>query len=241
MTVMKKKLIAVSLFAVSALVFAGLSFSDALDRDSAVKGRVTESYDDGSPYLKLNQMPGVSLDEQREAEALLRETRLAKKQFSDVDTIKALGYKQLEPFQVNGYIHYINLELVRDGYILDPQKPESLLYSVDLFTGEHKLAAIMYMLGPEWLGKPLPKIGGELIPWHAHLDVCISITEEDGVNAIMSAGDSEDCTIGSRIDAHPMMHVWVVPHPCGPFADSSHIDSTNRLKGKVACDKSHGG
>lgn len=238
---MSKKLIAASLFVVSALVFAVLSLSGASDNDSSVKGRVTESYDNGSPYLKLNQMPGVSLDEQREAEALLRETRLAKQQFSDINTVKALGYKQLEPFQVNGYIHYINIGLVKDEYILNPQKPESLMYSVDLFTGEHKLVAIMYMLGPEWVGKPLPTIGGELIPWHAHLDVCISITDEDGVNATMSVGDSEDCTIGSRIDAHPMMHVWVVPHPCGPFADSSAIDSTNRLKGKVACDHSHGG
>lgn len=238
---MKKKLITASFFAVSALVFAVLSFSGVSDGDPSIQGRVTESYDDGSPYLKLNQMAGVTLEEQREAETLLRETRLVAKNYADVDALVALGYKPLEPFQVNGYIHYINLALVKDEYILDPQKPESILFSVDLFTGEHKLVAIMYMLGAEWLGKPLPTIGGELIPWHAHLDVCATVTAEDGINAIMSVGDSEDCTIGSRIDAHPMMHVWVVPNPCGPFADSSAIVSTNRLKGKIACDRSHGG
>lgn len=238
---MSKKLIAVSLFVVSALVFVVLSLSGASDNDSAVTARVTEHYDDGSPYLKLNQMSGVSMEEQREAETLLRETRLAAAQYSDVNKMKALGYKQLEPFPVNGYLHYINVGLVKDESILDPQKPESLLYSVDLFTEEHKLVAIMYMLGAEWVDKPLPSIGGELIPWHAHLDVCATITPEDGVNAIASIGDSEDCAIGSRVEAHPMMHVWVVPHPCGPFADSSAINSTNRLKGKVACDKSHGG
>lgn len=181
------------------------------------------------------------MEEQREAETLLRETRLAAAQYYDVNKMKALGYKKLEPFPVNGYLHYINVGLVKDEFILDPQKPESLLYSVDLFTEEHKLVAIMYMLGAEWVGKPLPTIGGELIPWHAHLDVCATITPEDGVNALESIGDSEDCTIGSRVEAHPMMHVWVVPHPCGPFADSSAINSTNRLKGKIACDKSHGG
>lgn len=238
---MKVKLIAASLCVTASLVVAALAFNTTQDNDAAVKARVTEHYDDGSPYLKLNQMSGVSMEEQREAETLLRETRLAAAQYYDVNKMKALGYKKLEPFPVNGYLHYINVGLVKDEFILDPQKPESLLYSVDLFTEEHKLVAIMYMLGAEWVGKPLPTIGGELIPWHAHLDVCATITPEDGVNALESIGDSEDCTIGSRVEAHPMMHVWVVPHPCGPFADSSAINSTNRLKGKIACDKSHGG
>lgn len=238
---MKVKLITASLFVVSALVFAGLSFSGALDGDPSVQGRVTESYDDGSPYLKLNQMAGVTLEEEREAEKLLRETRLAAKNYADIDGLVALGYRKLEPSPVNGYIHYINVALVKDAYILDPKRPESLLFSVDLFTGEHKLVAVMYMLGAEWVDKPLPTIGGELIPWHAHLDVCATITAEDGVNALMNVDPSGGCTIGTKIAAHPMMHVWIVPNPCGPFADSSAIDSTNRLKGKVACDRSHGG
>ena len=238
---MRVKSLTASLCVAASLVVAGLAFSNTQNNDSAVKGRVTESYDDGSPYLKLNQMPGVSLEEQREAETLLRETRLVAKQYSDIDKMKALGYKQLEPFPVNGYLHYIKVELVKDEYILDPQRPESLLYAVDLFTEEHKLVAIMYMLGAEWVDKPLPSIGGELIPWHTHSDVCATITPEDGVNALMSVDGSEDCTIGSKVHVHPMMHVWVVPHPCGPFADSSALNSTNRLKGKVACDHSHGG
>lgn len=238
---MKVKIITASLFSAAVLVFASLAFSGMRGDDASVKGRVTESYDDGSPYLKLNQIPGVSIEEQREAESLLRETRLAAKSFADLDALKAIGYKQLEPYPVNGYIHYINAALGEDEHILNPQKPESLLFSVDLFTGEHKLVAIMYILGTEWVGKPPPAIGGELIPWHAHLDVCASVDPEDGINALMSVGESEDCTTGSRINAHPMMHVWVVPHPCGPFADSSAIDATNRLKGKIICDKSHGG
>ena len=223
------------------LVAAPLAFNATQNDESSVKGRVTESYDDGSPYLKLNQVAGVSLDEQREAETLLRETRLAAHLYSDIDAMEALGYRSLEPMPINGYVHYINIDLVQDEYVLDPKKPESFLFSVDLFTGEHKLAAVMYMLGADWLGKPVPTIGGELIPWHAHVNLCTSPGEDGEIKATMSAGSSHTCTTGSRKEPLPMIHVWVVPHPCGPFADVSTHGETVRLSGKILCDKNHSG
>lgn len=238
---MRVKLLAGSLCVGASLAITALVFNAAQNDDSSVKGRVTESYDDGSPYLKLNQVAGVSIDEQREAETLLRETRLAAYLYSDIDAVEALGYKALEPTMLTGYVHYINIDLVQDEYVLDPKKPESFLFTVDLFTGEHKLAAVMYMLGADWLGKPVPTIGGELIPWHAHENLC-AIPGDDGESkVIMSVGSSQTCTTGSRLEPLPMIHVWVVPHPCGPFADFSTHAKTVRLSGKILCDKNHSG
>jgi hypothetical protein len=66
----------------------------------------------------------------------------------------------------------------------------------------------------------VPEIAGELTRWHDHRNLCWIGNRLAGV-----LGPDGQCPPGSTlIITPPMLHVWMVPHPCGPFAgiEGSH-------------------
>ncbi|HEY5889024.1 MAG TPA: hypothetical protein VIT24_14900, partial [Acidimicrobiales bacterium] len=163
--------------------------------------QVVVPYDPTQP-INFSGVPGVTPEQQAAAENIVSATLLLLPQWSDPEYALAHGFQSIG----DGFLgteHFINDSYIDDDKILDPTRPESLVW--DTTTGERRLVAAMYMLRR---GTPLedaPNIGGSLMQWHIHNNLCytpagqvVGITNSDG-----------ECGPGLVLpEPTPMIHVW---------------------------------
>jgi hypothetical protein len=175
---------------------------------------------DPSEPIDLSGVPGVSAKQQQRAERLIARTlKVLPKKYSDVTTLEGLGYHSIGD-AATGFEHYINIGYILDDHFLDPNYPESLVYRVD--GAKRTLVSAMYIAEETPLDDPaLVGWGGPLMQWHVHLNLCWAIND-DGVPTVVALTDDHggSCPAGT-VNAggeNPMVHVWVAPHECGPFA-----------------------
>ena len=117
---------------------------------------------------------------------MLRTTIKDLPQFADPATAEADGYRTIGD-SITGDEHYVNWSYVNDGNILDPNKPESLVY--EMKNNKKTLVAAMYML-PFGSGfGDVPDVGGALTQWHVHRDLCLT---DDPVQKVVSTLTSID-------------------------------------------------
>jgi len=187
--------------------------------------------------IDLSGVPGVSPQQQARAENLLAETVMRLPQWADPAYDTAHGFFSIGD-GVTGVEHYINLGFVQDDTLLDPDKPESLVF--DTSVKPKRLVAAMYMATPGTTLTSVPDIGGPLTQWHIHDNLCFNaqghvagLTKADGT----CAGNLQK---GPLI---PMIHVWIDKgHKCGQFAALEGIGGGQIAPGEtVACDHVHSG
>ncbi|HEX6418433.1 MAG TPA: hypothetical protein VFZ77_08045 [Acidimicrobiales bacterium] len=196
---------------------------------------------DATLPVDLGGVPGVTAEQQREAEDLVTITLQKLPQFADPDHAYALGYRSIRD-AATGYEHFMKWDLIDDGRMLDPDRPESLVYEVDRATGEKRLAAAMYMANRGDTLDTVPDIGGPLVQWHIHDDLCFAGEQGAWVVADVAAPPKE-CREGTfRLgDPVPMVHVWIVPHECGPFSALEGVGAGQIAEGEERlCDHHHG-
>ncbi len=174
---------------------------------------------DPSEPIDFSGVPGVTPEQQARAEQLAADTLRDLPRFADVTTLAALGYRSIGDAST-GFEHYVNRSLITDDRFLDPNAPESLVYRVD--GDERTLVSAMYIASPRPLDDPeLLDFAGPLMQWHVHENLCWSLDEQGDpvvVGVLERFGGA--CPPGS-VNAGgeaPMVHVWIVPHLCGPFA-----------------------
>jgi len=64
----------------------------------------------------------------------------------------------------------------------------------------------------------VPDVGGSLTQWHVHSDLCLTDNPDQKVLAGFTFG-GRSCPPGTtKAGNTPMLHVWMVPNECGPFA-----------------------
>ena len=191
-------------------------------------------YDPALP-IDLGGVEGVTPQEQARAENLIATTLGHLPAFADPAVAEAAGYRSIHDGGT-GYEHLINNEFRTDGRVLDPDRPESLVYQVR--NGSRELVAAMYMAEPGTTLETTPELGGPLTQWHIHDNLCFS---ESGTVAGLTNADGT-CAPGLvKPEAVPMIHVWIVPHPCGPFAALDGIAGGSILPGEERlCDTAHG-
>jgi hypothetical protein len=185
--------------------------------------------------IDLGGVEGVSLEEQARAENLLAATLLTLPQFSDPAAVEAMGFVSIGDGGL-GHEHYLNRANMNDDRILDPSYPESLVF--DTSVTPKRLAAAMFMLNPGDTLADVPELGGKLTQWHVHDNLCFAgprvagLTDADG-----------NCGPGLEKGAEtPMIHVWIEPHPCGPFAALEGVAGGTIPEGETRlCDHAHGG
>jgi hypothetical protein len=203
----------------------------------------TTTVDKGKPYdpnkpIDLGGTPGVTPAEQHRAETLLRQTIVGLRKFTTPQEAYAAGYRSIGD-GVTGDEHYIKWSDVDDGHILDPTRPESLVYEDR--NGTQQVVAAMYMLPFGSRFTDAPDVGGPLTQWHVHQDLCLSGNAEQKT---LSGGTSINgqCPSGStKAGAMPMLHVWVVPNRCGPFAALEGVGAGQIPPGQTRlCDTLHG-
>ena len=163
-------------------------------------------------------VPGVTPEQQARAETLVASTLQDLPQFADVTKIGALGFTSIGD-AASGFEHYINLAYILDDAFLDPNKPESLVYQVD---GD-KRTLVAAMFGANGMSLTDPKLlgwGGPLMQWHVHNDLCWSL-DANRHPVVVGEKDAAGTCPTSSINALgdiPMVHVWITPNECGPFA-----------------------
>jgi hypothetical protein len=115
--------------------------------------------------------------------------------------------------------HYRNDEFMLDDHVLDPDRPEVLMYYATPPDGEHRLAGFMfYARSREARG---PQIGGPLTIWHYH-----SWMRPQCVVGGLAVNWSVDGKCKRGVPSHfsgEMMHVWLIDHPEGRFATPMYL------------------
>jgi hypothetical protein len=192
-------------------------------------------YDPTKP-IDLGGVEGVTPQQQARAENLIAITLARLPKYADYRVAEADGFHSIGD-AVTGDEHFIKLSYFTDEHILDPDYPESLVYKPQP-DGSKKLAAAMFMLNPGTKLTEVPDVGGRLTQWHIHNNLCFT---PDAKVAGIRPNDGP-CPPGQNtgVDS-PMIHVWIQPHPCGPFAALEGVGGGQILPGETKlCDTAHG-
>ncbi len=194
-------------------------------------------YDPTKP-IDLGGVPGVTPEQQAQAENLIAITLARLPKFADPAVAESLGWRSIGD-ALTGHEHFINWSLIDDGRVLDPDFPESLVYEVR--GGERTLVSAMFMLPTGTTLDTAPDMGGALMQWHIHDDLCFTPLVDGQAQVISVIGSSGSCRVGEKLNPVPMIHVWITPHRCGPFAALEGVGAGQVKEGEEhACDHLHG-
>jgi hypothetical protein len=110
-----------------------------------------------------------------------------------------------------GSTHWMNQTNVDSGYVMDPHHPQGLVYA----NSKHGPVLLGAMFQMKHIGQFGPDPGGPLTAWHQHENICFSPL---GLEFSFMTPFAT-CPLGAiDISASPMLHVWIVDNPSGPFA-----------------------
>ncbi|MCU1358742.1 MAG: hypothetical protein JWN99_31 [Ilumatobacteraceae bacterium] len=194
-------------------------------------------YDPTQP-IDLSGIPGVTPEQQAAAENLVAITVVRLPQWSDYRVAEAAGFKSIGD-ALTGHEHFIQWDWINDETVLDPDKPESLVYEPQP-DGSKKLVSAMYMLPDTVPLDHVPDIGGALMQWHIHDNLCFTMGDAPQVAGVVSS--SGTCRNGlEKLRPSPMIHVWITPNACGPFAALEGVGAGSIADGQTRlCDHVHG-
>ena len=162
------------------------------------------------PIISLDD-PRVTPAQRAIAQRLLSEARTALSAYPNVAAIEAAGYVSIGDGGDFGFEHYVKWPYLYDGRELDPTRIESIVVKKN-GTGPKQIVSAMYILN---LGKTManvPALAGELTTFHLHDDLCFEGT------TLVAIAVGGVCSRGVLMITPPMLHVWMIPRPCGPFA-----------------------
>ena len=214
---------------------AGTTIADdaARDHDAA-----TVAYDPTKP-IDLSGVDGVTPEQQAFAENLVAVNVVRLPQWADPAVAEAAGFHSIGDAD-SGHEHYVQWDWIDDDVWLDPDAPESLVYEPQP-DGSKKLVSAMYMLPRDIALEDIPDDGGALMQWHIHDDLCLTA---DPVAPQVEGLTSSDGTCRPplvKLQEWAMIHVWIVPHECGPFAALEGIGAGSIKDGEERwCDHAHG-
>jgi hypothetical protein len=134
--------------------------------------------------------------------------------WDDFEKGLAGGWESMMP--IDPY-HYRNREYVLDDRLLDPERPEFLMYYPKP-DGTKGLAGLMFIM--KSFDERGPQFAGRLSVWHYHDWARLVCTEEEVIwHDFVEEGGH--CPRGEPQYRTPeMLHTWLIDHPKGPFATS---------------------
>ena len=198
---------------------------------------------DPSGTIDLSGTPGETLAQQHAAEQLIRATLKDLPRYSTEAAAYAAGFRSIGD-AFTGDEHMVNWSYLNDNHVLDPMYPESLVYNTHGPTPTLEAAMFMLSLGQRFSDIP-PLFSGPLTQWHVHNNLCfrdLGGNPDTQVVAGLTDG-SGNCPAGLEKSVPvPMIHVWIVKNPCGPFAALLGIGAGQVPDGQTAnCDTGHAG
>jgi hypothetical protein len=146
------------------------------------------------------------------AAALVETTTAALARYKTTADVEAAGYRSIGD-AATGFEHFVNRGYLTDGRELDPERIESIVFRVEA-NRTKTLVSGMYILEDGKTMADVPEVGGPLTLWHDHQNLCW-----DANGRVVGVLRNGSCfPRGTFAATAPMLHVWLVDHPCGPFA-----------------------
>ncbi|HVD92307.1 MAG TPA: hypothetical protein VNC21_08495 [Vicinamibacterales bacterium] len=151
--------------------------------------------------------------ERATATALVLAARAALAKYNDPALAAADGYHMAGVAGID--YHANNPAYEHDDRVLDPARPETLVYGVAP-DGRPVLLGALFLM-PK-IGTPGPTVGGPLTVWHAHQHICFSLTPPGLAGLLSPLGACPLGTIDMPLTAE-MIHIWIVPGAPEQFGD----------------------
>lgn len=130
----------------------------------------------------------------------------------DFDNAMKQGF---QPDRLN-HNHFPNLEYMFDDVILDPERPEWLVYDT---TPQGKVLMALMFFTRE-LDEVGPTPGGPIAQWHKHNYGAVTYCAVKGIWTVGVADRNDRCAEGVPVTYTPeMFHVWFIDHPLGRFTE----------------------
>ncbi len=128
-------------------------------------------------------------------------------------------------------IHYVKEDFATDDGILDPERPEFLMF----YQTDYGKRLVAYMYLARHRDERGPQMGGPLTLWHHHFLAKPICHLHDLIWAAFPGEDGQ-CSVGTPHNRSPeMMHVWFIDHPQGPFSTRMELPPETRvqIEGKI--------
>lgn len=183
-------------------------------------------------------------EENERAEKLIQEAfRAARRNgWFDFENAKSQGFEQM----FNDPTHYMNRAFIRDDRVVDPDRPEFLMYYPNP-DNEDEMLLVGFMFRVRMPLDRGPQIAGPLTLWHYHVwnrDISYCV---DQYHLPLGMNDEQNgCSEGEPTRWSPeMLHIWFTEHPRGAFssvmnlppkrlADISYEEMAQRILGESA-------
>ena len=172
----------------------------------------------------------VTPEQRAAADKLLADAKANLPQWADSKVAEAAGFRTIGD-GVTGNEHLVNWNWINDDTVLDPNRPESLMYRPT--PNGRVLEAVMYMVPVGTADNDIPDVGGTLTQWHVHDNLCFTperIVDGAPQRRVMGVtGGAGTCARGEKLPTAQMMHVWIVPNRCGPFSSLEGIGGGQKV------------
>ena len=153
-------------------------------------------------------------EEQRAAEDLYDAVGVSIAKYADLEVAAINGYQVAS---IVGIDHHAgNPAFGKDGRVLDPVRPESLVYA-QTPGGPVLLGAVFEMPAA---GQPGPAVGGPLTVWHGHENVCVTAAPPFLTGLLSPFGTCPVGSINIPVTGE-LLHVWIVPGAPERFGELS--------------------
>jgi hypothetical protein len=176
--------------------------------DGATDG--STDVDTSGPIISVDD-PRLTESQRAAAISLIDRTVDGMAKYPDEAAVKKAGFLSIGD-SATGFEHYVNWTYLLDSHEMDPNHIESVVLRV-ADDGTKTVESAMYILSVGKTMADVPDIAGTLTTFHKHDDLCFS-----GTRVVALASDA-GCPGGTiLLVTPPMLHVWLTPQECGPFA-----------------------
>lgn len=166
--------------------------------------------------IDLSGIDGVSEQQQAESTKLLQDTIAVLPRWADYHTAEADGFQSIGD-SLTGEEHYIHWDWIDDSTQLDPNQPESLVYKIDRTNGTKTLEAAMFLMPKQYTLQNQPSIASPLVQFHEHDNLCFTPPPAPRVAGLTNFQGGCSAPL-VKFNPNIMVHVWIRPNECGPFA-----------------------
>ncbi len=147
------------------------------------------------------------------ADDLWRRTSAALRRYQDPTVAVAAGYAA-EGIRGADF-HADNPAYLKDGRVLDPERPETLVYTR---RDDGSVVLLGAMFQTPGLREHGPAVGGPLTVWHAHAQICFGLLPPSLAGLTSPLGTCPAGAVTVPL-TNEMIHVWTVPGAPTRFGD----------------------
>lgn len=176
---------------------------------------------EGNAHFHGTEVP-VTAEQLATAATFIERVISATAKYEDIRVAMADGYFQLTQDLPGIAAHFLNGKYNADGILMDPERPEILLYTKRL-DGTWRLVGAMF--SSEKVTPEPPAFFGPLDVWHKHENLCFT------PNTVAVKPSAAECAGIFVKDTPWNLHVWTVTDGGGVFAHDLAAISPGKFPG----------